>query len=114
MQSFEEVLKRLVQTIKQSSDDFDVVGKPVACADGSVILPISKISVGFAGGCSDVENGKSVKAPTDIGGGGVSIIPVGFLICGAQKRYIPLSDDNENKWLDFARSALNLFKKEER
>ncbi len=113
MQTFDDVIKRLSQSIKQSTEDFEVVGKPIACCDGSVVLPISKISIGFVGGGSEVENGKNMKAPTEIGGGGVSIMPMGFLFCGAQKKYVSVDNATDNKWADFARSALNLLKKDD-
>lgn len=113
MQNFDEIIKTIEQTIKQSAESSQIVGKPIALCDGSVVLPISKISVGFVGGSTDIENAKKIKAPTGIGGGGVSVTPMGFFICGAQKRYIPIDGSADNKWLDFARSTLNLFKKEE-
>lgn len=113
MQKYDEILKSTIENLKKSIESGEIVGKPIVGGDGSIIFPISKISVGFVAGGSDVESYKNVKAPSGIGGGGVSVTPIGFLVCGAQKKFLRIDGDGENKWLDFAKSTLNLFKKDE-
>ena len=44
-------------------------------------------------------------------GGGVSVTPVGFLVCGAQKKFIRV-DGEENKWLELIKSVANVMKKD--
>ena len=53
---------------------------PITCADGATIIPISKVSYGFASGGSDLP----AKVEKDLFGGGsgagISIQPVAFLV----------------------------------
>ena len=57
-----------------------IVGTPITCADGATIIPISKVSYGFASGGSDLP----AKVEKDLFGGGsgagISIQPVAFLV----------------------------------
>ena len=60
-------------------DSNTVIGTPINTADGTVILPVSKVSFGFATGGSDLPS--SQKELFGGGsGGGVTITPVGFLV----------------------------------
>ena len=113
MQSFEEVLKQTIESLKKSAEFNEIVGKPIVNGDGTIILPVSKISVGFVGGSADVENGKNLKSPTGVGGGGISVTPLGFLICGAQKKFVRVDREEENKWIDLAKSVANVLKKDD-
>ncbi len=69
-----------LQRIHEMADGNSVVGSPIHAADGTIILPVSKISYGFASGGSDVGS----KATKDMFGGGsgagVSVVPVAFLV----------------------------------
>lgn len=56
-----------------------IIGKPIVTANGTTIIPISKVTFGFGSGGSDIA--KSTK--DDFGGGagaGVTIQPLCFLI----------------------------------
>ena len=113
MQNFDDVLKQTIDSLKESLKSNDIIGKPILNGDGTIILPVSKISVGFVGGSVDVENGKNLKSPTGVGGGGISVTPLGFLICGAQKKFVRVDREEENKWLDLAKSVANVLKKDD-
>ena len=113
MQNFDDVLKQTIDSLKESLQSNDIIGKPIVNGDGTIILPVSKISVGFVGGSADVENGKNLKSPTVVGGGGISVTPLGFLICGAQKKFVRVDREEENKWLDLAKSVANVLKKDD-
>lgn len=111
MQNFDDLLKQTVESLKKSFECNEIVGKPIVMADGGIILPVSKISVGFVAGGADVENGKNLKSPTNMSGGGVSVVPIGFFVCGAQKRFVRV-DEEENKWIDLVKSLANVIKKD--
>lgn len=68
--------EKTVDIAKQSP----VIGEPIV-VDGVTIIPISKVSAGFAGGGADIadEMRKRKKNPTGIGAK-VNITPVSFLI----------------------------------
>ena len=69
------------------------MGTPVQTPDGTTIIPVSKISVGFGGGGGDASaNDKSGAFGGGIGGG-VSVKPIGFLVStgDGNVRYISVS-----------------------
>ncbi len=68
-----------VDKIRSMVDADTVMGKPMTLEDGTTIIPVSKISYGFASGGSDLPS----KSTADMFGGGagagVNITPVAFL-----------------------------------
>ena len=80
----EEIIRASLENIRSMVDANTVIGSPIATESGVTIIPISKVSVGYASGGIDF-NGKS-KSPADPqnfgagGGTGVSVSPVGFLV----------------------------------
>ncbi|UKI21531.1 MAG: hypothetical protein L6V83_00645 [Christensenella sp.] len=61
MQDLQEIINLTVESLKKSLSNEDIVGKPIVNGDGTLILPVSKISVGFVGGKSDVEKTQKRK-----------------------------------------------------
>ncbi len=88
----EGLMSTAMGNIKEMVDVNTIVGTPVESPDGSVIIPISKVSFGFAAGGSDF--GKKNEAEVMFGGGsggGVSISPVGFIVVGqGQIKMMPI------------------------
>ena len=80
--------------IRQMADSNTIIGKPIQTEDGTTILPVSKVSFGFASAGTDFD-GKNA-ANKDLFGGsgaGVNIQPVAFLIVkDGCVRTIQLSD----------------------
>lgn len=86
-----------LEKIRSMANANTVVGDPVSTADGTLILPISKISYGFASGGSDFPS----KTQKDLfgggGGAGISVTPVAFLIVrGENVRMIQLADTSNH------------------
>ena len=76
-----EVLQTTMNKIREMVDANTVVGQPIVTQEGVTLIPVSRISFGFATGGSDF--GKSQNVPKNFGGGagaGVNVVPVGFLI----------------------------------
>ena len=66
--------------IKEMVDVNTIVGEPITSADGTLIIPVSKVSYGFASGGSDLPTKKENKDCFGGGSGaGVTIQPVAFL-----------------------------------
>ena len=68
--------------IREMVDSNTIIGNPITTEDGTTILPVSKVTFGFASGGSDF-NGKNPANKDLFGGGsgaGVSVTPVAFLI----------------------------------
>ena len=80
-----------MEKIHQMVDSNTIIGKPIITEDGTTILPVSKVSFGFASGGSDV-GAKTNKQMFGGGtGAGVSIAPIAFLvISGGNVRTIQL------------------------
>lgn len=68
-----------VEKIREMVDANTVVGAPISLPDGVTLIPVSKVSYGFASGGSDLPN----KGNADLFGGGagagINITPVAFL-----------------------------------
>ena len=68
--------------IRQMADSNIIIGKPIKTDDGTTILPVSRISFGFASAGTDFD-GKNAANKDLFGGGsgaGVNIQPVAFLV----------------------------------
>lgn len=75
----ESLVKTTMEKIHEMVDCETVVGKPIVTADGTTIIPISKVSFGFATGGSDLPT-KNTKDQFGGGSGaGVTISPVAFI-----------------------------------
>lgn len=81
--------------IRQMADSNTIIGKPIKTDDGTTILPVSRISFGFASAGTDFD-GKNAANKELFGGGsgaGVNIQPVAFLVVkDGCVRTIQLSD----------------------
>ncbi len=78
------ILKQSLGNLKSIIDVDTVMGDPVGLEDGSIIIPITKVSVGFVAGGGEytaphVRN--KAKYPFSGGSGaGFSVKPIGFLV----------------------------------
>lgn len=74
-----------MESIREMVDVNTVIGDPVKTQDGSTIIPISKVSFGFVAGGGEYACGaqQSIANLPFAGGAGagVSVHPMGFLIC---------------------------------
>lgn len=78
---FDEMFKTSFESIKRMLDSNTIVGNPIETSSGTTIIPISKLSVGFATG--GVDSGAQIQKSNKFGGGGgsgMSVSPVGFLV----------------------------------
>lgn len=67
--------------IKQMVDVNTIVGDMITTPDGTVLIPVSKVTYGFTAGGSDLPN-KKVESKDMFAGGsgaGVSITPIAFI-----------------------------------
>lgn len=85
------VMDTAMQNIKEMVDVNTIVGEPITTPDGSVIIPVSKVSFGFASGGSDftTKAHSNTGSPENLcfGGGsgaGVTITPVAFLVVSSK------------------------------
>ena len=84
-QEVENLMKSTMESLRNMIDVNTVVGDTVKMNNGNCIIPISKVTFGFASGGSDFslnnENYKDGDYPFGGGtGAGVSVKPVAFLV----------------------------------
>ncbi|MEF2796166.1 MAG: GerW family sporulation protein [Hydrogeniiclostridium sp.] len=95
----EGMMGTTLDKIRQMVDVNTVMGDPVTTPDGTVIIPISKISYGFASGGSDLPS-KTHAEKNYFGGGagaGVTVTPLAFLtISGGNVRLLQIDPYNSS------------------
>lgn len=101
------LMNTTLEKIRQMVDSNTIIGNPINTADGSTILPVSKVTFGFTSGGSDFVSSKS---PKDLFGGGsgagVSIQPVAFLVIqNGNVKMLQIADNNTSS-LDRALNML--------
>ncbi len=77
-----DLMQTTMSKIREMVDTNTVVGQPIITDDGVTLIPVSKLSFGFASGGSDFA-GKSQQTGKNFGGGagaGVNVTPVAFLV----------------------------------
>lgn len=84
-----DIIRTSLENVKDIVDSNTVIGEAVPASNGTVIIPVSKISIGIATGGLDYK-GKAVKEhpnkPNNFGGAGgtgISVKPVAFLVVKA-------------------------------
>lgn len=89
-------MQTAMESIKSIVDVNTILGDPVETPDGSVVVPVSRISLGFAAGGTEYESGgkQGAGAEFPFGGGsgaGISVNPVAFLVVGqGEVRLLPV------------------------
>lgn len=74
------LMNTTMEKIKEMIDVNSIIGEPITSPDGTLIIPVSKVSYGFASGGSDLPTKKENKDCFGGGSGaGVTIKPVAFL-----------------------------------
>lgn len=108
----ESLMVTAMNSIKQMIDVNTIIGDPIKALNNTVIIPISKVSFGFAAGGSEFngetvnsynrkEKEENIKYRLPFGGGsgaGVNITPVAFLI--VQNDSVKLLEATHNSVLD--------------
>ena len=95
-----EIIKTSLEGVKSFTEMETVVGNAIHTPSGVTVIPVSKVSVGFAGGGLDFGN-KKLTSSQSFGSGsgsGVSITPIAFLTVGrdAEINLIQIEKDNNS------------------
>lgn len=79
-----QVISASLENLKQVIDVDNVIGKPIPLQDGGVVIPVSKVTLGFSAGGADFDGKRNPTRDTPhFGGGagsGMTIAPIAFLI----------------------------------
>ena len=91
------LMNETMDKIKQLVDAETIIGKPIPVGTDTTIIPISRVSFGFASGGSDyVSKHARESAPAcfgGAGGAGVTVTPVAFLVVDKTgTRILPINE----------------------
>ena len=93
--NLEGMINISLEKVKGMVDSNSIIGAPIVTPDGTTIIPVSKVSVGFGCGGSDFPSASTKEMFGGGTGGGVTIQPVAFLILkGESVRMIQIADKN--------------------
>lgn len=79
-QSAAGILGTTIEKIKDMVDSKTIIGDPIDAGDGIKVIPVSKVTYGFASGGSDFPTKTSKELFGGGGGAAVTLTPVAFLI----------------------------------
>ncbi len=111
----EDLITQTLSSLRSMVDSDTVIGRAITAPDRTVVVPVSRVSVGLLTGSGDYGQDKKQNAHKAGGGGaGGSVNPVGFLVMSDMGvRFVPIDkEENQNKWLNLLTSAIDVFKKE--
>lgn len=81
-----DLMTETMSKIKEMVDVNTIIGNPIVAADGTTVIPVSKVSFGFGAGGSEFTSKHAASgSPLAFGGGsgaGVTVSPVCFLVIG--------------------------------
>ena len=91
----QDMIRTSLESIRAMVDANTVVGTPIQTPSGTTIIPISKVSVGYASGGLDFANKNAQKNFGGGGGTGLSVQPVCFLAVNAagEVEVLPVAKD---------------------
>ncbi len=99
-QSAAGILGTAIEKIRDLVDVKTIVGEPVFSADGITIIPVSKVSYGFASGGSDFPSKSNAELFGGGGGAGITITPVAFVVINNGNvtiKSVPTGDNTAEK-----------------
>lgn len=79
-QSAEKILASTIEKVRELVDVSTIIGEPIKVDADVTIIPVSKVTYGFASGGSDFPSKNNVELFGGAGGAGVTINPVAFLV----------------------------------
>ncbi len=95
-QSAEKILASTIERVRDLVDVSTIVGDPITVNNDITIIPISKVTYGFASGGSDFPSKNNTELFGGGGGAGITINPVAFLVCNkgdVSIKHIALTDN---------------------
>lgn len=89
-----DIMSVTMEKLRNMVDVNTIIGTPINTQDGITLIPVSKVSFGFASGGSDFSS-KQTDTQVMFGGGsgaGVSIVPIAFLVVSdGNVKILPMS-----------------------
>ena len=99
-QSASGILGTAIDKIRDLVDVSTIVGEPVFSGEGITIIPVSKVTYGFAAGGSDFPSKNNAELFGGGGGAGITITPVAFVVINNGNvtiKSVPTGDNTAEK-----------------
>lgn len=111
----ESLINVSLSKIRSMIDVNCVIGDPVTLVDETVIVPISKVAVGFMTGGGEYNDLNGARKNADMPmaggtGGGFSVTPIGFFVVKEGKFKIVYADKS-SAYMGLLKSAAEVLKK---
>lgn len=90
------ILSTTIEKVRDLVDVSTIIGEPINLPDGLTIIPVSKVTYGFASGGSDFPSKNNVELFGGAGGAGITINPVAFIVVKDGEVTIKHIISNEN------------------
>lgn len=92
-----DLMATTIEKLRELANSETVIGNPIKVSENTTIIPVSKLSIGFASGGSDFPS----KNPKELfgggGGAGVTVTPKAFLVVeNGNVRLLQLAKDGES------------------
>ena len=79
-QSAAGILATTIEKVRQLVDVSTIIGEPVKLSEEITVIPVSKVTYGFASGGADFPSKSNAELFGGGGGAGITINPVAFLV----------------------------------
>ena len=94
-----DIIKTSLESIRTMIDANTIIGEPINTTNDTVIIPVSKVSLGYASGGVDYasKNANQNADKLNFGGGGgtgITVNPIGFLVIDKEGKVELLSISN--------------------
>ena len=111
----ESLIDVSLEKIRSLIDVNCVIGSAITLPDGSAIIPISKVSVGFVSGGGEYNDLNAKRNSADFPmaggtGGGFSVSPMGFFVVNKDKFKL-IRADKSSAYLGLIKNATEALKK---
>ncbi len=109
-QSAAGILATTIEKVRQLVDVSTIVGEPITLSDEITVIPVSKVTYGFASGGSDFPSKNNTQLFGGGGGAGVTINPVAFLILKNGEvtlKHITSNDNAAERFVDMVPEVID-------
>lgn len=109
-QSAAGILSTTIEKVRQLVDVSTIVGEPIALSNEITVIPVSKITYGFASGGSDFPSKNNTQLFGGGGGAGITINPVAFLILKDGEvtlKHITSNDNAAERFVDMVPEVID-------
>ena len=114
-QAIGNLMDKTIDDLKRMVDGDAVIGREITAPDGTLVIPISKVSIGMVSGGGEygVQRLNGDFTGAGAGGAGATITPIGFLLLGKLTHSFIKVDGKEEdeKWLNIMQTVARFFSK---